>query len=182
MNMKTLHSTRVYMESSLVAIAHLDFDQITKAAEVLSDARKTLSNVWIVGNGGSASTANHLANDLYKMCNIRAISLPLLVPTVLAYGNDTGWRNMFVGAFGKLYTPGDVLIAISCSGNSDNVVACAEMVEKPIILMTGNNRKSKLAQMNPKAVIYVDNDDITIQESVHSVVCHAIARILSVPM
>jgi len=182
MNMKTLHSTRVYMASSLVAITHLDFDQIVKATEILSDARKTLSNVWIVGNGGSASTANHFANDLYKMCNMRAISLPLLVPTVLAYGNDTGWRNMFVGAFGKLYTPGDVLIAISCSGNSDNVVACAEMVEKPIILLTGNNRKSKLAQMRPKSVIYVDNDDITIQESAHSVVCHAIARILSVPM
>jgi hypothetical protein len=48
--------------------------------------------------------------------------------------------------------------------------------------MTGNNRKSKLARMNPSAVIYVEDDDITIQESVHSVVCHAIARILSVPV
>ena len=170
------------MSRVLVSLTHVDSKEIEKAVEILQEARKNLNNVWLVGNGGSASTANHLANDLYKMCNIRAISLPLLVPTVLAYGNDTGWRNMFVGAFGKLYTPGDVLIAISCSGNSDNVVACAEMVEKPIILMTGNNRKSKLAQMNPKAVIYVDNDDITIQESVHSVVCHAIARILSVPM
>ena len=180
--MKTLHHTNLYMSRVLVSLTHVDSKEIEKAVEILQEARKNLNNVWLVGNGGSASTANHLANDLYKMCNIRAISLPLLVPTVLAYGNDTGWRNMFVGAFGKLYTPGDVLIAISCSGNSDNVVACAEMVEKPIILLTGNNPKSKLAQMRPKSVIYVDSDDITIQESAHSVVCHAIARILSVPM
>ena len=180
--MKTLHSTRVYMADSVVSLTHLDFDQVVKAIEILREARQNHSNVWIVGNGGSASTASHLANDLYKMCNIRALSVPDMVPAVLAYGNDTGWRNMFVGAFGKLYQPGDVLIAISCSGNSDNVVACAEMVEKPIILLTGNNRKSKLAQMNPASVVYVDSDDITIQESVHSVVCHAIARILSVKM
>ena len=180
--MKTLHSTRVYMADSVVALTHVNFNEVVKAVEILSEARKNLSNVWIVGNGGSASTASHFANDLYKMCNIRAISVPLLVPTFLAYGNDTGWRNMFVGAFGKLYQPGDVLIAISCSGNSDNVVACAEMVEKPIILLTGNNPKSKLAQMKPKSVIYVESEDITIVESVHSIVCHAIARILSVPM
>ena len=180
--MKTLYSTRVYMADSLVALTHVNFNEVVKAVEILQEARKNLNNVWIVGNGGSASTASHFANDLYKMCNIRALSVPDMVSTMLAYGNDTGWRNMFVGAFGKLYQPGDVLIAISCSGNSDNVVACAEMVEKPIILMTGNNRKSKLARMNPSAVIYVENDDITIQESVHSVVCHAIARILSVTM
>jgi D-sedoheptulose 7-phosphate isomerase len=180
--MKILHSTRVYMADSVVALTHVDFNEIVKSVEILQEARQNHSNVWLVGNGGSASTASHLANDLYKMCAIRAFSVPDMTSVTLAYGNDTGWRNMFSGAFGKLYTPGDVLIAISCSGNSDNVVACAEMVEKPIILMTGNNRKSKLARMNPSAVIYVEDDDITIQESVHSVVCHAIARILSVPV
>ena len=180
--MKNNHNTRLYFSKFMVSTSRVDFDQVEKAIDILREARKNLSNVWIVGNGGSASTASHLANDLYKMCNMRALSVPDMVPTMLAYGNDTGWRNMFVGAFGKLYTPGDVLIAISCSGNSDNVVACAEMVEKPIILLTGNNRKSKLAQMNPASVVYVDSDDITIQESVHSVVCHAIARILSVKM
>ena len=180
--MKILHLIRLYMADSVVALTHLDFDQIVKAVEVLEEARNNHSNVWIVGNGGSASTASHLANDLYKMCNIRALSVPDMTSATLAYGNDTGWRNMFSGAFGKLYQPGDVLVAISCSGNSDNVVACAEMVESPIILLTGNNRKSKLAQMNPQAAIFVDNDDITIQESCHSVVCHAIARVLSVPV
>lgn len=177
--MKNNHETRLYVSKFMVSLSRLDFDQIQKAIELLREAHKNRSNVWIVGNGGSASTASHLASDLYKMCNIRALSVPDMVPTMLAYGNDTGWRNMFVGAFGKLYTPGDVLVAISCSGNSDNVVACAEMVEKPIILLTGNDPKCKLAQMEPDAVVYVESDDITIQESCHSVVCHAIARILS---
>jgi len=172
----------MYLADSVVALSRLDYDEIVKAVEILQEARKNHSSVWVVGNGGSASTASHLANDLYKMCNIRTLSVPDMTSTMLAYGNDTGWRNMFVGAFGKFYQPGDVLVAISCSGNSDNVVACAEMVESPIILFTGNDRKCKLAQMNPQAVVYVNNDDITVQESCHSVVCHAIARTLSVNM
>jgi len=180
--MKNNHKSRLYISKFMVSLSRIDFDQVQKAIEILRDAQNNLKNVWLVGNGGSASTSDHFANDLYKMCNIRAISVPSLVPVFLAYGNDTGWRNMFAGSFGKLYQPGDVLIAISCSGNSDNVVACVEMVENPVILLTGNNPKSKLAQMNPSAVVYVESDDITIQESVHSTICHAIARILSDPV
>lgn len=177
--MKYLHLSRIYMAETVVTLSKIDFDEIVKAIKILEEVRRGHSCVWLVGNGGSASNASHFSNDLYKMCNIRAISVPDMTSVSLAYGNDTGWRNMFVGAFGKLYQPGDALVDMSCSGNSENVIASAEMVESPTILFTGNDRKSKLAQMNPEAVIYVNSDDITIQESVHSVVCHAIARVLS---
>ena len=177
--MKNHHKSRLYMSKVMVGISRVDFNQIEKAIEILRDARKTRSNVFIVGNGGSAATASHFANDLLKMCGIRALSIPDMTSAVLAYGNDNGWRYQFVDPISKLYNSGDVLVAISCSGNSENVVACTEFIKRPIIVMTGNDDKCKLAKVNAGAIIYTDNDDITIQESIHSVVCHTIARILS---
>jgi D-sedoheptulose 7-phosphate isomerase len=168
------------MTDVMNAMSSVDFDNNLKnALDILRVARKSRNAVWIVGNGGSASTASHFANDLLKMCNIRAISVPDMTPATLAYGNDEGWNYMFVDPMSKLYNQGDVLIAISCSGNSGNVVACTDYIRSPIIVLTGNNRKCMLAVRNPGAIIYVDDDDITIQESVHSIICHAIARILS---
>ena len=177
--MKNNHKSRLYMSKVMVSISHINFEQIESAIEILRDARKTNSTVFIVGNGGSAATASHFANDLLKMCGIRALSIPDMTSVVLAYGNDEGWKYQFVDPISKLYNSGDVLVAISCSGNSENVVACTEFIKKQIIVLTGNDDKCKLAKVNAGAIIYIDSDDITIQESLHSVVCHTIARILS---
>ena len=176
--MDTLHKSRIYMSNVMVGISHVDFDEIGKTIKILREARQTRNNVFIVGNGGSASTASHFANDLLKMASIRAISIPDMTPTTLAYGNDEGWKWMFHDPISKLYNPRDVLVAISCSGNSENVVICTEFIQHPLIVFTGNNDKCKLAKVNADAIIYVDSDDITIQESCHSIICHAIARIL----
>jgi len=177
--MKNNHKSRLYMSKVMVSISRVDFEQVEKAIEILRDARKTHSNVWIVGNGGSASTASHFANDLLKMCGIRAFSIADMTPTTLAYGNDNGWQYQFVDPISKLYNSGDVLVAISCSGNSENVVKCTDFITKPIIAMTGNDPTSKLAKVKSDAIIYTISEDITIQESIHSIVCHMIARILS---
>lgn len=163
----------------MVSLTRVDFDQVQKAIEILRKAHKASNNVFIVGNGGSAATASHFANDLLKMCGIRALSIPDMTSAVLAYGNDNGWDFQFVDPISKLYNPGDVLVAISCSGNSRNVVECTKFLESPIIVFTGNDQECKLAKVNAGATIFVDSDDITVQESIHSIVCHAIARILS---
>ena len=176
--MDTIHKSRLYISKVMVAVSHINFNEIEKCIKILREARQTGNQVFIVGNGGSAATASHFANDLMKMVSIRALSIPDMTPTTLAYGNDNGWKYQFVDPISKLYNPRDVLVAISCSGNSENVVACADWFQKPILLFTGNNPKCRLAGFNPSASIYVDSDDITIQESIHSVVCHAIARIL----
>jgi len=177
--MKTLHSARIYVTSVMNALMCVDVDEVEKAIEILRNARRTVNTVWIVGNGGSAATASHFANDLLKMCGIRAVSVPDMTSVVTAYGNDNGWKYQFVDPISKLYNPRDVLVAISCSGNSENVVACTEFIRHPIIVLTGNNADCKLAKVEADAIIYTDSADITVQESVHSVVCHAIARILS---
>ena len=167
------------MSKVMVAISHINFDEIEKCIKILREARQTDNNVFIVGNGGSAATASHFANDLLKMANIRALCIPDMTPTTLAYGNDEGWKWMFHDPISKLYNPRDVLVAISCSGNSENVVNCTEFIKEPIIVMTGNDPKCKLAMRGAGAIIYADSDDITVQESIHSVICHTIARVLS---
>ena len=180
--MDTIHKSRLYMSKVMVAISHINFDEIEKCIKILREARQTGNQVFIVGNGGSAATGSHFANDLMKMAGIRALSIPDMTTTTLAYGNDNGWKYQFVDPISKLYNPRDVLVAISCSGNSENVVACAEFVPKPIILFTGNDLKCRLAAFNSAASIYVDSNDMTVQESIHSVICHTIARILSYEM
>jgi len=85
---------------------------------------------------------------------------------------------MFVDTISKLYRDGDVLFAISCSGNSANVIACTQFIERPVIVLTGNDRECRLAKEMPDAIIYTEHDDITIQESLHSAIGHLIAVIL----
>jgi|TARA_Y100000310_G_scaffold160800_1_gene160687 D-sedoheptulose 7-phosphate isomerase len=78
--------------------------------------------VYICGNGGSASTANHFANDLVKMCGVGAVSLCANEAIVMAYANDDGYENIFVKQLEVFLTINDLLITISGSGTSPNIV------------------------------------------------------------
>jgi D-sedoheptulose 7-phosphate isomerase len=106
--------------------------------EVLDAARERGSTIFLIGNGGSAATASHMANDigldvLKKSGDARAfrvLSLTDSVPMLTAIANDEGYENVFLRQLRILYRPGDVLVAISASGNSPNVVAAAEWVRK----------------------------------------------------
>lgn len=167
-----------YYERVGNALKTIPYDRVLKAAEMLGRTRQLGQKVWIVGNGGSAATAMHFANDLHKMCGIGAIPLPAFVPTILAYGNDEGWENMFSHALEGQFSVGDFLIAISCSGSSVNVVNAAKLMRKlegRLIALTGpENPKNALSKMNG-IIISVEDPDIKVQEDVHLVICHSIA-------
>lgn len=176
--MNTEGISRIYFARIVRSLGKTGYKCLADAVEILRNARKKNNNVWIVGNGGSASTASHLANDLTKMAGVKAFSVPDMTATTLAYGNDNGWKYMFVDTISKLYREGDVLFAISCSGNSPNVIACTEFIQHPIIALTGDKVMSKLAQVKDAVVIHANDDDITVQESIHSTICHLLAVIL----
>ena len=86
--------------------------------------------IYICGNGGSASTANHFANDLVKMCKIPAISLCANEAVVMAYANDDGYENVFVNQLKVFLEPEDILITISGSGTSKNIVKAQRYAKK----------------------------------------------------
>lgn len=86
--------------------------------------------VYICGNGGSASTANHFANDLVKMCGIKAISLCSNEAVVMAYANDNGYENIFSDQLKVFFEDGDLLITISGSGTSKNILKAIKYVTR----------------------------------------------------
>ena len=90
---------------------------------------KNANFVWIAGNGGSASTANHFAQDLVKICGVKAISLCANEALVMAYANDDGYNNIFYNQLDVFFGSGDLLITISGSGISDNIVSAQEYVK-----------------------------------------------------
>jgi len=94
------------------------------------EAIKNANFVWIIGNGGSASTANHFANDLVKMCGIKAISLCANEAVVMAYANDCGYENIFYKQLRVFFREDDLLITISGSGTSANIVEAISYIER----------------------------------------------------
>jgi D-sedoheptulose 7-phosphate isomerase len=160
------------------ALFSIDRDELHKAIALLRTAQSERKFVWIAGNGGSAATAEHFANDLVKMAGIKAIALPAQTPTVTAFGNDAGWENMFSHALDVFQEPEDVLVVISCSGRSPNVIQAAKGVRNLIVLTGDDYQDNELVHMRTFACIPALSDDITVQEDIHLAVCHAIAKAL----
>lgn len=114
-----------YLQSIL---QKLNAAEIGRFVETLLDARRRGATIFFIGNGGSAATASHFANDISIGTNsydqpFRAISLTDNVPIITAIGNDFGYEEIFVRQLRVLGQKGDVLVAISASGNSPNLLA-----------------------------------------------------------
>ena len=111
----------------------IDVAALTSAAELLRQARDRGSTVYIAGNGGSAATATHLANDLGKAVKLsgrrpmRVLSMSDNVSWLTALANDEGYERAFAGQLENFARPGDVLIVISASGSSPNLVAAVDL-------------------------------------------------------
>jgi D-sedoheptulose 7-phosphate isomerase len=113
-----------YLQSVLGRINTAD---IGRFIETLLDARRRGATIFFIGNGGSAATSSHFANDLAYGTNdyeqpFRVISLTDSVPVLTALGNDFGYEEIFVRQLRVLGKQGDVLVAISASGNSPNLI------------------------------------------------------------
>lgn len=113
----------------------IDPEQIEAVIAVLRQAREEGQRVFIFGNGGSAATASHFANDLNKLASVgkgkfKAIALTDNVPLMTAWGNDEDYSEIFARQLENLLEEGDVVIGISGSGNSPNVVKALELASR----------------------------------------------------
>lgn len=117
-----------YLKKDLNYIKNNFSKEIDKIVNILIDARDNKKKVFVMGNGGSGATASHFVGDLSKGTIIKdkprfkAISLSDNIPNLLAWGNDLSYEDIFVEQLKNLMDPGDVLIGISGSGNSKNVI------------------------------------------------------------
>lgn len=164
----------------------LDRDQINDVMNTLLKAYENENTIYIFGNGGSASTASHFVCDFNKGVSIkldkkfRFVCLNDNTATVMAIANDCGYENVFsIQLEGKL-KKGDVIFAISGSGNSKNIIKAVEYAKtqgNEIISLTGYNG-GKLLQLSDHP-IHVNINDMQITEDVHMMMCHMISSILA---
>lgn len=167
-----------HIDEVIKSVALLVQDEIDKAIFLLIEVRDRGNSVWIVGNGGSAATASHFANDLCKMGGVAAFAMSDMTALVSAHANDDGHELMFSEPLKKMLNTNDVLVAISCSGNSANVVSAVQFAMSigcVVIAMTGN-RPSRLSLLKPDVLIQAMAEHITVQEDIHMIACHAISR------
>lgn len=116
-----------YLEYLFTVLKNIDPQSIANFIELLIDARSRGATIYFIGNGGSAATASHFANDISIGTNsyekpFRAISLSDNNAIITALGNDYGYDEIFVRQLKILGRPGDLVVAISASGNSKNLI------------------------------------------------------------
>jgi D-sedoheptulose 7-phosphate isomerase len=120
-----------YIDRLTTIVAALDALKIAELIEIFLKAREDSSQIFFIGNGGSASTASHFANDLAlgtgeSEAPFRALSLCDNSSEITAIANDYGYNHIFKKQLEKLMKKGDVVLAISASGNSPNVIEAVE--------------------------------------------------------
>ncbi|NLG49421.1 MAG: HAD-IIIA family hydrolase [Chloroflexi bacterium] len=170
-----------YVRCVTDTLAALPWGDIARAMDVLHDARLRRASVFLCGNGGSAATASHFVNDLNKGANViglprfRAIGLTDNLPLLTAWSNDTEYANAFAEPLRNLARPGDVLIGISGSGNSPNVLQAARLARQMGLTTVGmvGGRGGQLAGLVDVPVV-VGNACMEQIEDVHMVLEHAI--------
>lgn len=130
--------SKSYFDYLLHLLNDLDLNAIERAALEMEKARNNRNTVFIVGNGGSAVTASHMANDFgTDILKKSSTDIPFCfhaltdnTAVMLAVANDDGYERIFANQLRVHYRSGDKLVAISASGNSPNVVVAAEWVKK----------------------------------------------------
>ena len=168
-----------YKTDVLKAIDTIDLEKVGQAIAILRQARDEGRRVFVCGNGGSASTASHFVCDMVKgaSCHrpkrFRIMALTDSLPTITAYSNDVGYECVFVEQLKNFAEPGDVVIAISGSGNSPNVLHAIEYgnsIGCRTIALSGRNggKLGPLAELN----IQASHPHMGRIEDVHMIVMH----------
>ena len=174
-----------YVRRLQATLDMLPEEKIYEVVELLHEARVNQRLILVMGNGGSAATASHMVCDLMKntrkddLPNLRVIGLADNMPVFSALGNDEGYENVFAGQLASYAGPGDVVIAISASGNSPNVLKAVELANQigaRTVGLTGYDG-GKLGQMVDLHV-NVPSDNIEQVEDIHLVLEHMITSIL----
>ena len=174
-------------------------DQQDKSISVLKNSSKTLIEIYniiknardknmqifVMGNGGSASTASHFVSDLLKTSitneanRFKAMSLSDNIPVLLAWSNDVSYDKVFSNQLENFLQEDDVVIGISGSGNSKNVLDAIEFANQKHAITIGLSGKgggklSELAKIN----LTVQSDDMLTIETMHLLICHLITTLI----
>jgi len=175
-----------YLDDVAQATAAVDRTALSTALEWLETAYKRGAGVYIAGNGGSAANASHFAEDLAKGAltddnpkRFRVLSLTDNTPFLTAIANDIGYEDIFSFQLRQFAQAGDILVLISGSGNSPNVVHAAEWASAndiKVMALTGfdGGRLGQLSDLH----LHVPVRDMCKSEAVHAVLMHMLVDLL----
>ena len=174
---------KAYLERVCEEIRRIDLGQIETVCDLIEKAYHAGRFVFIIGNGGSGANASHLCEDLAKCTlrdfesqkRLRVLSLTDNSAGIMAWANDEGYDRIFVEQLKNLASPGDLLLAISGSGNSPNILKAVDWANRNDMTTVGitgfsGGKLMGLAHHNLHAPI----DDMGVAESLHQVVFHYI--------
>lgn len=179
------HEIRAYIECEINTVRQLDVDAINDALNLLEATREAGGHIYIFGNGGSAATASHFQNDFNKGISehtekkYRFQCLNDNMATLMAVANDIGYEDVFAFQLRNILAPEDVVIAISGSGNSKNVIKAVEYARScgnKVIGLTGYNggKLKELSDINLHAPI----NSMQVTEDVHMIFDHLMMSVL----
>jgi D-sedoheptulose 7-phosphate isomerase len=164
-------------------VRDISLPDLQKVLLLLEEAYYNGHRVFIMGNGGSAATASHFALDLAKNTimpgapRLKAISLTDHVPLITAWSNDTAYEHIFAEQLANLVEPGDIVLGISASGNSLNVINAIRLAKQ--------YRASTVALLGVKggkikdmvdAYVLAPGQNIEQEEDAHMILAHVITR------
>jgi D-sedoheptulose 7-phosphate isomerase len=176
---------RSFLDRVAAELSRIDPAQVKSLADAIFDCYRAHKMVFVCGNGGSGSNSSHFCEDLGKGTirredfdndrkqRLRIISLTDNTPYILAWANDEGFERIFVEQLKNLASPGDLLVAISGSGNSPNVLRAVDWANQHGMTTFGctgfsGGKLQTLAQKN----FHVPLDDMGIVESIHLTAFH----------
>lgn len=175
-----------YFNRLKIAINKIDKSQINYFADVLLLHYKSNSNIFIFGNGGSAATASHVVCDFNKgVCldlekKFKFVCLNDNLPSILAYSNDISYDDIFHLQLKNYLTSRDLVIGISGSGNSNNVIKAIEYAKQigaTRFILCGFDG-GRLKEINQNNCIHVPFHDMQIVEDCHLIVFHMLMQIM----
>jgi D-sedoheptulose 7-phosphate isomerase len=181
----TLAGVEWYFDEMKAILDRMERGPIDDAIATLHRARLEGRQIFVMGNGGSASTATHMVCDLAKNTrradwpHFRVIGLADSMAIFSAYGNDDGYENVFALQLANLLNPGDIVVAISTSGNSPNVLRAVELARERgarVIGMTGFGAGALGSMVDIH--LHVPSDCIEQVEDVHLMLEHLITKAL----
>lgn len=174
-----------YVNALQYSLNQLPKEMIIKVIDLLHSARLSSRQIFIMGNGGSASTATHFVCDLAKNTrkagwpHYKVIGLSDNMAIFSAYANDEGYESVFAQQLANLVMPEDIVIGISASGNSKNVLNAMELAKSQnatTIGFTGfdGGRLASMVDIN----IHVNSNIIEHVEDIHLILEHMIVKAL----
>ncbi len=175
-----------YLKGLQILLGNLPEEQIRRVIDLVYQARLANRQIFIMGNGGSASTASHFVCDLSKNTrregwpNFRVIGLTDNMPLVTAFANDEGYDTVFAQQLASFIQPDDVVIGISASGNSKNVLNAIDFAHSRNALTVGftgfdGGKLANMVDIN----VHVPSHNIQHVEDVHLALEHLITNALN---